>query len=107
MRTLCDEIKKKLRKPLGQWSLDDNKYITSWQWFLSSDLHILYYRAHETWHKNKRPPSRVRRIFLFQTDTKSESQRPSRLQVFRISLTSITYTHLQIEATGMEFYPDP
>ena len=38
-----------MRKPQGQWSLDDNKYITSWKWFLSRNLHTLYYRIHETW----------------------------------------------------------
>ena len=31
MGTLCDERKNKLQKPLGQWTLGDNKYITSWQ----------------------------------------------------------------------------
>ena len=41
MRALCDESKNKLRIPLGQWILDDNKYITSWQWFLSHNQHTL------------------------------------------------------------------
>ena len=45
-KTLCNESKKKLRKPLLQWSLDDNKYITSWRWFLSRDLHTLYCREY-------------------------------------------------------------
>ena len=27
IRTLCNESKVKLRVPLGQWTLDDNKYI--------------------------------------------------------------------------------
>ena len=48
MRTLCHESKKELRKLLGKWILDDNKYITYWQWFLSSELHTLYYREYET-----------------------------------------------------------
>ena len=42
MKTLCDERKKKLRKSLGQSRLDGNKYITSCQWFLSLDQHIIY-----------------------------------------------------------------
>ena len=28
MRNLCDESKDNLRAPLGQWGLDDNKYMT-------------------------------------------------------------------------------
>ena len=49
--TLCDEIKFKLHAPLLEWTLDYNKYITYWQWFLSRDLHTLYYREHGTWWK--------------------------------------------------------
>ena len=48
MITLCGENKKNLRKPLGKWSIDDNKCRTSWKWFLSRDLHTLYYREYET-----------------------------------------------------------
>ena len=33
MRTLCDESKEKLLTPLRQWSLENNKYITTWKWF--------------------------------------------------------------------------
>ena len=31
MGTLCDESKEKLHTMLEKWSLDDKKYITSWQ----------------------------------------------------------------------------
>ena len=34
IRTLCDESKVKLIAPLGQWTLDDNKYKAYFQWFL-------------------------------------------------------------------------
>ena len=44
LRTLCDESKSNLRAPLDQWTLDENKYIASWKWFLSRDLHTLHYR---------------------------------------------------------------
>ena len=42
LRTLCDESRPKMRAPLGQWTLDDNKYITSWKCFLSRDLRTLH-----------------------------------------------------------------
>ena len=34
MRKICDESKDKLRTPFKQWRLNDNKYMTSWQWFI-------------------------------------------------------------------------
>ena len=46
--TLCKESKDKLRTSLGQWRLDNNKYIPSWKWLLSRDIHTLYYREHVT-----------------------------------------------------------
>ena len=107
MRTLCNEIKQKLRKLLVKFSLDDKKYKTSWHWFLSRDLHTLFYREHETWHKYKRTPISVLRHIEFHTITKSKYQCSFCPQVFRIILTSITSTHLQIEATRMEFLLDP
>ena len=96
MRNLCDKSKENLRTPLGQWCLDDNKYITSRERFLSRDHHIIYYREHETWCKYTQPPNPSRRRIEFLTDTKSRSQHHSRSQVYRIILTSITLTHLQI-----------
>ena len=56
-------------KTSRKFSLDDKKYITSWQWFLSCDIHTLYHREHETWHKYKRPPSYAPRHIELQTDT--------------------------------------
>ena len=44
LRKLCDESKYRLRTLLGKWRLDDNKYMSSWQWFLSRYPHTLYYR---------------------------------------------------------------
>ena len=41
MRTLCDESKYELHKPLGKCRLEDNKYITCWQCFLPCDLHTI------------------------------------------------------------------
>ena len=107
MRTLCDESKYNLRTPLGQWILDDNKYITSWKWFPSRDIQTLYYREHETWCKYIRPPNRAHRCIDLRTYTKSKNQRPYCFQVCRIILTSSTPAHLQIEATGMDLPPYP
>ena len=39
---LCEESKVNLPALLGKWTLDGNKYITSWQWLLSHDFHTLY-----------------------------------------------------------------
>ena len=41
MIILCDGSKYKLRTPLGHWRLDDKKYITSRQWVLYRDHHII------------------------------------------------------------------
>ena len=49
--TLCDESKSKLCAPLGQCTLENNKYITYWKWFLSHDLHTLHYRENKIWWK--------------------------------------------------------
>ena len=87
MLTLYDESKNKLRKLLRQCILDDNKWITYWQWFLSCDLHTLYYIENEAWYKYKRPLSRAHGHIELQTYTKPKFQLPSRLQVYRISLT--------------------
>ena len=87
--------------------IDDNTYITSCQWFISRDLHTLYYREYETWCKYTQPPNQSRRCIEFLTDTKSKYQRPSCSQVCRISLTNSTPTYLRIEATGMDFRPEP
>ena len=95
--------------PLGQWKLDNNKYITSWQFFLSHDLHTLHYREYGTWLKYTRPLkcTRARSNIAFQKDTKWVSHRPSWSQFCRISLISSSPTHLQIEATGLDFLPEP
>ena len=107
MLILCGDIKSKLRTPLGQWRLNNNKYTTSWKWFLSPDLRTLYYREHGTWDKYTELPNRSPRYIEFQTDTKSKSQGPPHSQVYIISLTSSTTTHLRIEATIMGFTPQP
>ena len=107
MITLCDESKDNLHTPLWQWILDDNKYITSWQWFLYHDLHTIYYKEHDTRCKYKRTPNQSLRRIDFLTYTKSKSQRPFHSQVWRISLTSSTPTHLQIEATRIDFPREP
>ena len=70
MITSCSESKQKLRTKLGQWILDDNKYMTYWQWFLFHDLHTLYYRYHETRCKYIQLPNRARRCIKLQTYTK-------------------------------------
>ena len=57
MITICDESEDKLFTPLGQWIIDDNKYIKSWKCFISQDLHILYYKQHRTWCKYTQPPN--------------------------------------------------
>ena len=49
IRTLCDKSKVKLRAPIGKWTLDNNKYIKNRQWFLSCDIHTLYYKEQGTW----------------------------------------------------------
>ena len=51
IRTLCDESKVKLRALLGQWTLDNNKYIKTSNIFRSRDLHTLYYIEQGTWWK--------------------------------------------------------
>ena len=107
MRTLCNESKNNLRTPLGKWSLDENIYITSWQWFLSRDLHALYYREHETWCKYIQFPNRAHRRIELQIDTKSKTPRPSRFQVYRISLITRTHTDLGVEATIKDSPPEP
>ena len=48
IRTLFDESEVKLRVPLWKSTLDDDKYITSWQCFTSRDIHTLYYWEHGT-----------------------------------------------------------
>ena len=101
MINLCDESRDKLRTLLGKWRPVDNKYIPYWQWFLSRDLYTLYYIGHRTWCNHTRTPNRARRHNEYQTYTKSISQWPSCYQVWRISLTSSTTTHIQIKATGM------
>ena len=85
IRALYDESKVKLRAPLGQWTLEDNKCITSWQWFLSHDIHTIHYRDNRTWWKYTwtLKYARARRCILFQTDTNSFSKCPSCSQVFR------------------------
>ena len=70
IRNFWDESKNMLLPPLGQWRLDYKKYTTSWKWFLSRDLHTLYYREHETWCKYTQPPNRARRRIEHQIDTK-------------------------------------
>ena len=107
MRNLCGGSKYKLHTPLGQWILDDNKYITYWHWLLSRDLHTRYYIEHETWRKYIQRPNQSCRRIEFLTYTKSKSQRPSHSQVCRMSLTISTPTHLQVEATRMDFPPEP
>ena len=106
-RTLCDESKYKMLTPLEKWRIDDNKYITSWQWFLSSDLHTLYYREHKTWCKYAQSTNQARRHIEFLTDKKSKFQRTSYSKVWIISLARSTTTHIRVEATGMDFPPDP
>ena len=107
IRTLCDEIKVNLCTPLGQWTLDNNEYITYWQWFLSCDPHTLYYREHGIWWTYTWPLNLARRCIAFQTDTKLGSWSPYHSQVCRIILTSSSLTHLQIEATGLDFPLEP
>ena len=96
MRTLCDESKDKLCTPIGQWSLDNNKYITYCKWLLTLYLHTLYYREHEKRYKYIRPPNRAHGCIELWTDTKSKSQRPSWFYLFIISLTISTPTNLRI-----------
>ena len=107
MRTLSNEGKNKLHKLLGQWSLDDNKYITSCQCFFSRNLHTLYYRDNEKRHKYKQSSSRARRHIEFQKYTKSKFQHPYHLQVCIISLVSSTPTNLRKEANRTDFPPEP
>ena len=104
--TLCDESKDKLRTPLVQWRLENNKYITSWQWFLSRDLRTLYYREHGTCWKYTKFLNRSHMRIGFQTDTKWKSECSFCSQVCIIILKNSTPTHLRIEATEMEFPPD-
>ena len=106
-RTLCDESKDKMGTPLWQCIFDNNKYITSCQWFLYRNLHTLYYREYKTWCKYTRLPNWARRCIEFLTDPRSKSQRPYCSQVCRISLTSITTSHLQVEDTVTNFSPEP
>ena len=72
MIILFDESKEKLRISLGQWRLENNKYITSWKFFLSQNLHKLYYKEHRTWYKYTQPSNRAHRSIELQTDTKSK-----------------------------------
>ena len=72
MITLFDESKEKLRILLGQWRLENKKYITSWKCFLSRNLHTLYYKEHRTWYKYTQPSNRAHRSIELQTDTKSK-----------------------------------
>ena len=76
IRTSCIESKVNLRAPLGKWTPNDNKYITFWKWFLSHDLHTLYYREHGKCWKYEWPLNRERRRIESQTDTKSGYQCP-------------------------------
>ena len=109
IRTLFDESKVKMCAPLRQWKLDNNKYITSWQFSLSHDLHTLHYREYVIWLKYTRPLkcTRARRNIAFQIDTKWVSHRPSCSQFWRISLISSYPTHLLIESTWLDFLPEP
>ena len=98
-----------MRSPLEQWTLDGNKYIKYWHWFLSCDIHTIHQREHVTCWKYPQPLNRTieRRHIVFQTDTKSVSQRPSCYQVCTISLITRSPTYLQIKSTGLDFPPEP
>ena len=46
--TIFDESKANLRASMGNFTIDNNKYIKTWQWLLFRDIHTLYYREHVT-----------------------------------------------------------
>ena len=109
VRTLCDESKINLHSLLEQWTLDDNKYITSWQWFISCDLRTLYYIDHGVWWKYTRlcKRTRTRKHIVFNIYIKPVSQCPCWYHVCITSLISSYPTHLHIEATGLDVPPGP
>ena len=61
---------------LGQWTLEDKKYIAYWQRFLSRDIQTRYYIEHETFYKYTCTTNRTtsRRCIAFQ---KIKSQFPN------------------------------